>query len=215
MNKPVRILIADDHRLMAEGLALVFNEANGFFVCGTAANGVEAVALFNKLRPDIVLMDIDMPQMNGIEATSAIIKTDPDQKILLLTMHDQRSLLRKALDAGASGVVLKIAGSEELLKAVHEILAGGRYISEEARAALDGKSDSGIKTDEEPAEQLTSREIEIIRLIAEGLTNTEIGEKLFISPRTVDTHRTNIFRKLNVSNAADLIRYGFRSGLLK
>lgn len=215
MKNPVRILIADDHRLMAEGLALVFNETNGFYVCGTAKNGVEAVALFNSLRPDIILMDIDMPQMNGIEAAAAILEADPAQKILVLTMHDQRSLLRKALETGISGVVLKIAGSEELLLAVHEVLAGKTYISEEARASLEGKNAGENDKDLELAEQLTGREIEIIRLIADGLTNTEIGEKLFISPRTVDTHRTNIFRKLNVSNAADLIRYAFRAGLMK
>lgn len=200
---------------MIEGLALVFTGAKGFDVCGTAVNGSEAVTLCGNLQPDVVLMDIDMPVMNGLEATAIIRKNHPAQKIIILTMHDEGSLLRAALEAGANGLVLKIAGSEELLKAVEEVMAGNTYLSEEVRNSLNSPEEKPLTGKEPLAEQLTQREIEIIRLIAEGLTNTEIGEKLFISPRTVDTHRTNIFRKINVSNAAELIRFGFKSGLLK
>lgn len=216
MNTVIRILIADDHRMMADGLAHVFSDTDAFAICGMAANGREAITLAEQQQPDIILMDIDMPVVNGLEATAHIRKTNPAQKIIVLTMHDERTLLQAALSAGANGIVLKIAGADELLAAVKAVSAGEKYISSEVRQTLEhGKENSSGFTSTASGEQLTTREIEIITLIADGLTNSEIGDKLFISPRTVDTHRTNIFRKLGVANAAELIRYAFKNKLIR
>lgn len=216
MNTVIRILIADDHRMMADGLARVFSDTNEYAICGMAANGREAITLAEQLQPDIILMDIDMPGVNGLEATAHIRKTNPAQKIIVLTMHDERTLLNAALSAGAKGIVLKIAGADELLAAVKAVYAGEKYISAEVRQTLEhGKENGSGFSATASGEQLTTREIEIITLIADGLTNSEIGDKLFISPRTVDTHRTNIFRKLGVANAAELIRYAFKNKLIR
>lgn len=216
MNTVIRILIADDHRMMADGLAHVFSDTAAYSICGMAANGREAISLAEQLRPDIILMDIDMPVVNGLEATAHIRKTTPEQKIIVLTMHDERTLLNAALSAGANGIVLKIAGADELLAAVKAVSAGEKYISSEVRQTLEhGKENGSSFTATASGEQLTTRELEIITLIADGLTNSEIGDKLFISPRTVDTHRTNIFRKLGVANAAELIRYAFKNKLIR
>lgn len=202
--------------MMAEGLSHVFSDTNAYSICGMAANGREAITLAEQLQPDIILMDIDMPVVNGLEATAHIRKTNPEQKIIVLTMHDERTLLNAALSAGANGIVLKIAGADELLAAVKTVSAGEKYISAEVRQTLDhGKENGGTFSATASGEQLTAREIEIITLIADGLTNSEIGDKLFISPRTVDTHRTNIFRKLGVANAAELIRYAFKNKLIR
>lgn len=216
MSKTIRILIADDHRLMADGLSRVFADLPEYSICGMAANGREAIRMAEEQHPDIILMDIDMPGVNGLEATTHIRKTNPDQKIIVLTMHDERTLLNAALSAGANGLVLKIAGADELLAAVKAVHEGGTYISTEVRQTLENnKPQQGEHLTTSSGEQLTNREIEIITLIADGLTNSEIGDRLFISPRTVDTHRTNIFRKLGVANAAELIRYAFKNKLIR
>lgn len=184
-----------------------------------ANNGQQALALCESLQPDMVMMDIDMPVMNGLEATIQIKKKFPSIRIMVLTMHDEAALIKRIMEVGADGYMLKNADQQELVSAIRKIAAGEKHFSEKVLQALkDGKTDSSQfslrPTDSVLLSTLTEREVEILRLLAEGLSNKEIGDKIFISHRTVDTHRTNLMKKLDVHNVAGLIRFAIRNGLI-
>ena len=208
----LNVLLVDDHAIVTDGLLALLNDQPDLNIKGVARNGREAIDMVNVLKVDIVLMDIDMPEMNGIEATKVLKKDFPDLKIVILTMHDEKAMIRMLLDIGADGYLLKNSSKDEVLKAFANVHNGIQHISEEVNTVL--------LTTEKAAErdgklsELTEREIEILKFIAEGLSNKEIGDKLFISHRTVDTHRTNLMQKLGVHNIAGLVRTAIQGGLV-
>lgn len=208
--KRTRILLVDDHQLVLDGLSALLQGIEGFEVVGTALNGQEAVHLVDALSIDVLLMDVDMPVMDGIEATQQIRKKHTSLKIISLTQHNERGMVKRLLDCGANGYLLKNSSREQLVSAIKAVLDGKQALSEEVEERLSGSqtetSTAGIEV------ELTEREIEILTLIAEGLSSKQIGEKLFISPRTVDTHRTNMMNKLDIHNIAGLIRFALKNG---
>jgi two-component system response regulator NreC len=186
-------------------------------VVGEAQDGRQAIAETQRLHPDIVLMDITMPDMNGIEATRQIKKLVPEAKVLMLTMHENDEYVFQALRAGASGYMLKEAADTELISALHIIYGGQFYLSPIAQSVMVGDYLQRVRAGEErdSYSSLTEREREILKLVAEGYTNNQIAERLVISPKTVDTHRTHIMDKLNLHSRAELVKYAMRRGLLE
>lgn len=214
-----RIIITDDHQLILDGLRSIITGESDLQLLAEANNGQQALSLCESLQPDLVLMDIDMPVMNGLEATTQIKKKFPSVRVMVLTMHDEAALVKRIMEIGADGYMLKNADQEELLSAIRKVAGGEKHYSEKVLNALkEGKTDSSQfslrPTDAVLLSTLTEREVEILRLLAEGLSNKEIGDKIFISHRTVDTHRTNLMKKLDVHNVAGLIRFAIRNGLI-
>lgn len=214
-----RIIITDDHQLILDGLRSIIAGESDLQLLAEANNGQQALFLCESLQPDLVLMDIDMPVMNGLEATTQIKKKFPSVRVMVLTMHDEAALVKRIMEIGADGYMLKNADQEELLSAIRKVAGGEKHYSEKVLNALkEGKTDSSQfslrPTDAVLLSTLTEREVEILRLLAEGLSNKEIGDKIFISHRTVDTHRTNLMKKLDVHNVAGLIRFAIRNGLI-
>ncbi|MCK9449794.1 MAG: response regulator transcription factor [Bacteroidales bacterium] len=213
----IKVTIADDHQLVVDGISTLLENSKLVKVIDKVYNGVELIRSLSVLLPDIVLMDIDMPVMNGIEAMQEIRKRFPELKVIILTMHEERQLIKKFDDLGVKGFILKNTDHHELILAITRVAEGKNYYS--AALTLNLLSSSRTNTmhtgslDSKKA-LLTDREIEILKLIAEGLSNKEIGEKLFISHRTVDTHRTNLMNKLEVTNIAGLIRYAIKHGFV-
>ncbi len=215
--KPINILLADDHTLVRQGIRRLLEEQPDFEVVGEAADGREAVAETARLQPDVILMDIAMPGMSGLEATEIIKQRFPKIQVLLLTVHDDEEYLFRALKVGASGYVLKEAEATELVLAIEAAHRGEVFLSPSVTRRLvhDYLRRVGEGADEERQrlEELTERQREVLQLIAEGYTTQEIAAKLVISPYTVQTHRQNIMRKLNLHNRAELIKYAMRHGL--
>lgn len=212
----IRILLADDHTILRAGLKMMLNAQPDMEVVGEAQDGRQAIEEAQKLQPDLVLMDITMPDLNGIEATRQIKRLVSDTKILMLTMHEHDEYVFQALQAGASGYMLKEAADTELITAIHVITSGQFYLSPTAQSVVVGDYLQKVRTGEErdSYSSLTEREREILKLVAEGFTNNQIAERLVISPKTVDTHRTHIMDKLNMHSRAELIKYAMRRGLL-
>jgi two-component system, NarL family, response regulator NreC len=213
----IHILLADDHTILRAGLKMMLNAQPDMEVVGEAPDGRQAITETQRLQPDIILMDITMPEMNGIEATRQIKKLVPESKILILTMHEHDEYVFQALRAGASGYMLKEAADTELISALHIIHSGQFYLSPMAQSVLVGDYLQRVRIGEEKDSysSLTEREREILKLIAEGFTNNQIAERLVISPKTVDTHRTHIMDKLNLHSRAELVKYAMRRGLLE
>lgn len=209
---PVDILIADDHRIMVEGLCGILKDEKIIGKIYTASDGKEAYELVSANEIDCVIIDINMPGMNGIEAARMIKKDKPHVKVIIISMLCDPSIVSKAVKAGADAFIIKNTGKEDLLKAITKVMNDEKYISEELSYNLFHTLNKRPKKDQD--EHLTEREKEIIHYIAEGLTNNEIGEKLFISNRTVDTHRKNILNKLQLKNTAALIKYAAEHNLL-
>ena len=210
MNK--RILIVDDHQLVLDGLSSIVEDASGFDLAATAVNGKEALGFLEHLKIDILMTDLDMPIMNGQELTKQCKKQFPNIKILVLTMHDEKAMIRQLMEIGADGYILKNSDRQELIKALESLSEGEKYFSSEVTMALTSEDEKPEQSD--ALKDFTPREIEILKLVSEGLSNKEIGEQLFISHRTVDTHRTNIMKKLDVHNIAGLIHFAIRNGLI-
>lgn len=211
MNK-IRILLADDHPLVRSGLIKLLEPYKEFVIVGEAGDGEEAVAMTKKLEPDIVIIDLSMPVLSGVEATKLIRKNSPSAKVLVLTMHDNEEYVYQILKSGAGGYVLKSSGRDDLATAIRAVANGERFFSPRVSEIMmeaylrkaDAREELSMKDDDVP---LTKREKEILSYIADGLNNTQIAEKLFISARTVDTHRTNIMQKLDIHDVANLVRY--------
>lgn len=208
-----RILLVDDHQLVIDGLRGFIDDLNTVEVIGEANNGQDAISYTSVLSPDLILMDVDMPVLSGIQATQEIKKVHSDVKIIIISMHNEKGLIKKLISFGADGYLLKNSPKNEVLDAIKLVLNGGKYFSEDVLQSLESNQKSS--QNDSVYNQLTEREIEIIRLIAEGLTNKQIGEKLFISHRTVDTHRTNLMKKLDTSNVAGLIRFAFKNNIIQ
>ena len=214
--KKIRILIADDHGLVRRGAALVLRSRRGWRIVGEAANGREAVERAIKLKPDVAILDVGMPELDGFDATRQIVEAVPNTKVLVLTMHESGQMVRRALEAGARGYLLKSDLTKSLVKAVEAIAEGKRFLTPRvSEIVLDGF----LKTEKEPQQveragtRTTPREIEVICLLAEGKMNKEIAAQLGITVRTVETHRAKIMLKLGFHSLADLIHYAIRQGL--
>jgi two-component system, NarL family, response regulator NreC len=212
----VRVLIVDDHTLIREGIRLLLEQTGEFHVIGEAASGPEAVALAEELRPDIVVMDISMPDGDGLEAARQI-RANHTVPILFLTVHDTDTYFFGALQAGASGYVLKDAVGDDLLAAARVVHRGGVYLSPSVTKRLVEEYLRRVAVGEESKsfEGLTPREREVLRLVGEGLTNQQIADRLVLSVNTVQTHRLHVMSKLNLHNRAQLTQYAVRLGLLQ
>jgi two-component system, NarL family, response regulator NreC len=208
-----RVLIVDDHAVVRSGLKLLLAAEEDIEVVGEAGDAREAVFEVRSLKPDIVLLDVAMPGTSGIEAIPDLLKEHAGGKILILSMQDDAAYVREAFASGASGYVLKEAADTELVAAVREIAGGGRYVHPELGARLiAAEAEERARREEDP---LSEREHEILRLLALGHTNQEIAETLYLSVRTVETHRAHIMQKLRISTRAELVRYALEHGLLE
>jgi DNA-binding NarL/FixJ family response regulator len=212
--KPARILIADDHELFRRGVAAELTQVPGWVVAAEATNGRDAVALAASLKPDIVVLDLTMPELNGLEAARQIVLADPSVRILILTAHESEQLVREVLSAGAQGYVLKSDAGRTLITALQALLEGGTFFtSNVARMVLDGYLRSESR-EAIPAQTLSAREREIVQLLAEGNSNKDIARALDISVKTAETHRSNIMRKMAFASLADLVRYAIRNNII-
>ena len=210
--KSLRILLADDHELLRQGLRTLIEDQSGWQVCGEATTGREAVTKARELKPDIVVMDFTMPELNGMEATRQIRAALPRTEVLLLTMHESEELVREVLAAGARGYVLKSDAGRVLVDALKALADQKPYFTSKISAlVLEGYLNP--ITRENPA--LTPREREIVQLVAEGRSTKELADRLGISPKTAETHRTNIMRKLNVHSVSEVVRYAIRNKLVE
>jgi len=212
----LRILLADDHAMMREGLRSLVNAQADMEVVGEAGDGRAALLKARELQPDVVVMDISMPELNGIQATGRLKGCCRKAKVLALTAYDDGGYLRQLLEAGASGYVLKRAAAEELVKAIRVVAAGGVYLD----PALAGRVVSGYvgrkRLRGAPQNtELSEREEEVMRLVAWGYTNKEVAAYLNISVKTVETHKTNLMEKLDLKGRADVVRYALRQGWLR
>lgn len=208
----MRILLADDHQLVREGLALLIGGFAGCQVVGNAKNGSEAVRMARQLAPDVALLDINMPELNGIEACRQILRVQPQAKIILLSMHPDEAFVLRGIEAGARGYVLKDAAPEELEQALRQTVQGGSFFSPAVTGTVMARLRGGAG--KVPASKLTARQHEVLQLICEGHTNRDIAERLHISHKTVDTHRSQLMRKLDIHDVAGLTRYALRIGLI-
>ncbi len=213
----IRVLLADDHTILRAGLKMMLNAQPDIETIGEASDGRQAINQAERLSPDVIIMDITMPECNGIEATRQIKRLLPDVRVLILTMHENEEYLFQTLRAGAAGYMLKEAADTDLISAIRVVSSGRFYLSPSAQSMLVSDYLQRVHTGEErdSYSALTEREREILKLVAEGLTNSQIGELLFISPKTVDTHRTHIMDKLNLHSRAELVKYAMRRGLLE
>lgn len=214
-KEKIKIIICDDHQILVLGLKSLLKDNSDVEVITTANNGLELLEVLKTKKPDVILLDLDMPVMDGLETLKKIRTFNHEVKIISLTIHLEKDVIQKMMDNGANGYLLKSVSKNEILEAIRKVHTGKIYISDEATNVLldKGKLENKTPVLEEAVEELTKREIEILKLIAEGYSNTEIGQMLYISPRTVDTHRTNIMKKLNVKNIAGLIKYAIQTGL--
>ena len=212
------IVLVEDHQIVLEGLLALLEAEPGLTVVGQTNNGSEAVQLAERLRPDVMIVDLMLPGLNGLEVTRLVSQRSPQSRIIILSMYDHESFVVEALKSGAAGYVLKRDGVAHLVQAVHEVRAGRRYLSpslsERALEAYILYVEQVKNSSQKPVETLTPREREVLYLAAQGYTNAEIAAHLVISPRTVEVHRANMMRKLGLRTQADLIRFAIQQGIL-
>jgi two-component system response regulator NreC len=210
----ITVVLADDHKVVRQGLRAILEAERDLRVIGEAGSGLEAIRLVERLRPNVVVLDLMIPELNGLEVTRQLKKRLPKSRIVILSMHSHESYVVEALKNGAAGYVLKDSSADELIKAVREAAVNRRYLSPPlSDLAVDAYlHQAGALADS--YESLTSREREVLQLAAEGLTNTAIGKRLFISARTVEVHRAHMMAKLGLHNQTDLIRHALKRGLI-
>ena len=212
----LRIFLADDHMVVREGLKSLVNAQPDMHVVGEAEDGGAAWRSACELVPDVVVMDVSMPEMSGAEATERLRRDCPRVKVLALTVYEDRGYLRRMLDAGASGYVLKRAVTDELVRAIRTVAAGGSYVDPTLAGSLvSSYFNQDTAEGQAPAGELSERESQVLRLIAWGYSNKEIGWKLNISSKTVDTYKLRLMEKLNLRSRTDIVRYALRQGLLQ
>jgi two-component system response regulator NreC len=210
-----KVLIADDHAIVRAGLRALIGAEAGLELVGEAAGGYEAIALVEKSHPDVLVLDLSMPDLDGISVTRNVKPRFPELRILVLTLHEDEALLKEAIKAGAAGYILKRAAEAELISAIRVILRGDLYVDPSMIRALLGETRPPPAPQYTSAESLTLREKEILKLIVEGYTNRQIGEQLNISVRTVEGHRANISDKLGLHSRVELVRYAREHGLIE
>ena len=215
----LRIMLADDHDLTRSGLRYLLEKQKDWTVCGEASNGRMAVEMFEKLRPDVTILDMSMPELNGIETTRQILQEWPDARILIYTMHETERVIIDVLDAGARGIVLKSDAGDNMVAAVESIAKGRRFftsrVAETVVEAYFSRTPTAGNRDLLDHIVLTNREREVVQLLAEGKSNKEVADRLDISARTAEGHRSEIMRKLKLRSFAELIRYAVRNGIVQ
>jgi DNA-binding NarL/FixJ family response regulator len=213
----MRAIVADDHEVVRRGVRALVESHPGWTVCGEAANGREAVRLAQELHPDLVVLDVTMPEMNGLEATRAIRSSVPGTEVILLTVHDSDQLLDQAISAGARGYVLKDDAARHLMDAIDALSQHAPFVGSRAADRVGnggGQERNAVVSRNGRVMSLTQREREVLRLLAEGESNREVAERLSISAKTVETHRANVMRKLGASSIVDLVHYAIRNGIV-
>jgi DNA-binding NarL/FixJ family response regulator len=212
---PLTLLLADDHQIVRQGLQAILKTEPDFRLVGEAADGPETLRLVERLRPDVLVLDLMMPGLNGMEVARQVARRAPQTQIVMLSMHANEAYVVEARRVGARGYVLKESGADELIRAIREVAAGRCYLSPPlSEEGLGIYTLRGATPPADPYESLTLREREVLQFTAEGLSGTEIAERLHISPRTVETHRANVMRKLAVRNQKELVRYAVQRGIL-
>jgi DNA-binding NarL/FixJ family response regulator len=211
----LRILLAEDHKVMREGLRMVVNRETNMEVVGEADNGAAAVALAQELRPDVVVMDVSMPELNGLKAMEALKRLMPGAKILILTRHTDSSYVQQLLQSGASGYVLKQSASDELVRAIQRVAAGQTYLDPAVTEQAVGAASSRAGIRGSTAKTLSRREEEVLRLVALGFLTKEIAARLEISMKTVETHKANAMSKMGMHSRIDIVRYAVLQGWLQ
>jgi DNA-binding NarL/FixJ family response regulator len=211
----LRILLADDHKVMREGLRMVLAREPNMEVVGEANNGAEAISLTEQLRPDIVVMDVSMPEVNGLKATEALGASSPETKILILTRHGDASYVQRLLQAGANGYVLKQSAAEELVRAIRRVVAGQKYLDPAVTDQIIGTISVGGNSGRAPYGHLSRREQDVLRFVALGFLSKEIAAQLGISIKTVETHKTNAMIKTGLKNRIGIVRYAMLQGWLQ
>jgi two-component system response regulator NreC len=210
VTEPIRVLLVDDHAVLRSGLRLLLEREEGVEPVGEAGTAEDAVRSLPRLRPDLVVIDLEMPGMGGIEGAQRIRERAPGVRVLVLSMHDRPQDVRRAFDAGADGYLPKAAADEDLVRAIRAVADGERYVHPSLGAALAAPPASAG-----PIDELTDREREVLRLLALGHTNQEIAQELIVSVRTVESHRAHVMTKLRATNRAEMVRHALRAGLLE
>ncbi len=212
----IRVLVVDDHAIVRDGIYALLGLMSDIELVGEAANGREAIEKVEKLLPDVVLMDVAMPLMDGLEATRRICKQFPGTKVIALTQYDDHEFVFPMFEAGARGFICKTAASSELVTAIRAVHRGDSYLSPSVARVFVERYQQQFDSmrEQDPYRQLTDREREILKLLAEGYTTQEIASILVLSPKTVDRHKTNLMAKLDIHNRADLIKYAIRKGII-
>lgn len=215
MSAPrIRVVLCDDHRIVTDGLRQLLSSAVDIECTGVAHDGAEALYLLEHIGADVLLTDLDMPEMDGAQLTERLKAKKSGLKVIVLSMHEEAAVVKRLMDLGADGYLVKSAGKDEVMLAIRNVFAGQKHFSSGLLGSL-MKQSAQPKPGEKLLKDLSEREVEVLAALAEGLGNKEIGEKLFISPRTVDTHRTNLMKKLDTHNVAGLVRIAIAAGLVK
>ena len=210
---PIRVLIVDDHAVVRDGLQALLAKAEDLQVVGVAGNGREAIEQAQRARPNVVVMDIGMPELDGVEATRRLREKCPESRVLILSMHLSSEHVARALHAGALGYVLKESAGEEVAEAIRAVSAGRRYLSHRlSDLMIDDFLRDGVKVS--PLDRLSLRESEVLKWVVEGHTNADIAERLALSVKTVETYRARIMRKLGVKDTVDLVKFAMRHGIV-
>jgi DNA-binding NarL/FixJ family response regulator len=212
----IRVLVVDDHTIVRDGICALLSLAGDLDIVGEATNGSDALEKVGELLPDVVLMDISMPVMGGLEATRRICKDFPKTKVLVLTQYDDKEYFFPVIESGASGFISKAAASSELAAGIRSVFRGDSYLSPSVTRLLveNYQQEASQRSSQDPYKQLTRREREVFKLLAEGHSTQEIADILVITPKTVDGHKTNLMAKLGVHNRIDLVKYALRKGII-
>ena len=211
----IRVLVVDDHTIVRDGICALLALAGDIEVVGEAANGIEALKMVKELQPNVVLMDIAMPIMDGLEATRRICKEFPRTRVLILTQYDEKEYVIPVIEAGASGFVSKVAASSELATGIRSVFCGDSHLSPSvARLLVEDYQHRSGRVSYDPYEQLSDRERDVFKLVAEGYTTKEIADRLVVSPKTVEGHKTNLMAKLGIHNRIELVKYALRKGII-
>lgn len=208
-----RVILVDDHKILRDGLRMLITRHEGLEICGEAGNGRTALKMVEELKPDLVVMDLTMPDLNGIEATRQMVQRHPDVKVMILTMNSERRYISEALAAGASAYLLKDYAFEELVKGIECVAKGQVYLSPAIAGVVVEEFRKHVSSDPSPVRDLSSREKEVLQLLSEGHTTKEIALELGVSPKTVESHRKQVMTKLGLNSVAALTKYAIREGL--